>query len=385
MTQDPIQPLADIGRRVLRIARYLAMPPVPDEQSYESRLRDPVVALSGICDELLRLAAAPVAAEPENLPDASGSRSVPTLNPGSAIPTFSRTGAAGIPADRRDEATDSRKENQTTERPGPAGAGLDFTSPFEEVRRSIDDPAPFPDEPGSRKPGEAAASRETGGSAPQTGSPAAPPLRTPIDGYDLSARQTARRTPRSRDMKHPVEPFPTRQPPTKNTPTEQPPAGQPPTDESQVGSDGELSTEERSRKTRPPARREWPETGQTELPSDARTSDLPVQAENDPARGAGGSEVPLQGSRLTGSTERLAAMLRSHVAQPEPVTRAAEKESQEGEDVFSGRQEDDERDASRIMDQPARTAGPAGVEEIMERLADELETEFVRTYGSSGG
>ncbi len=80
-------------------------------------------------------------------------------------------------------------------------------------------------------------------------------------------------------------------------------------------------------------------------------------------------------------------MLRSHVAQPEPVTRATEKESQKGKDVFSSRQGDDESGASRIVDQPARTrpAGRAGIEEIMERLADELETEFVRTYGSSGG
>jgi hypothetical protein len=77
-------------------------------------------------------------------------------------------------------------------------------------------------------------------------------------------------------------------------------------------------------------------------------------------------------------------MLRSHVAQPEPVTRTAEQESQEGKDVFSSRQGDDERGT---VGEPARTRpdSRAGVEEIMERLADELETEFVRTYGRSGG
>ena len=94
-------------------------------------------------------------------------------------------------------------------------------------------------------------------------------------------------------------------------------------------------------------------------------------------------EVPFQpdGSRLTGSTERLAAMLRAHVAQPEPVAGTA------GEEVSSSWWGDNERDTAGTLDEPARMRqdSPAGIEEIMERLADELETEFVRTYGSSGG
>jgi hypothetical protein len=342
MTQDPIQPLADIGRRVLQTVRYLAMPPVPYQplEPYESQLRDPVVALSDICNELLeQLAAAPVAAEPENFPAESGSRFVPAPNPGSAYPTFSRAGAEAtrISADWRDEAADSRRETQDTERPDKPG--LDGTSPFEVSRRSIDYPAPSPEEPG--------------GAVPQTDSPAAPPL----DGSDLypADRQTARRDSRSRNVQHPEE--------------------------------SEPSPEERSSETRPFARQEWPETRQTELPSEERASDVPSRAENGSVLGAGDSDVPLQGSRLTGSTERLAAMLRSHVPQTEPVTRTAGEESQEGKDVFSSRHGDDESDASHITVQPARTrlADRAGIEEIMERLADELETEFVRTYGSSGG
>ena len=372
MTRDPIQPLADMGRRVLQTVRYLAMPPVPDQplESYEGQLRDPVVILSGICDELLeRLATAPVAAEPENLPNKPASRLVPAPNQDSDFPTFSHAGAARIPTDGGDEAADSRRENQTMDRPGPAGPGLDFASPFEEVRRSVDVPAPFPDGPGSRDARETAASREPAEPAPQAEG-TAPPLRPAIDGYDLSARQTVIHTSRSRDMKHPVERFPAKQPPAGGH---------------QIGPEGEPSPEERGSETRPPARLEWPEARQTELPSDARASGEPVRAENGSTRGAGDSEIPLHGSRLTGSTERLAAMLRSHVAQPEPVIRTAERENQEGENVISSPQGDDERGASRIMDQPARTAGLAGVEEIMERLADELETEFVRTYGSSGG
>jgi hypothetical protein len=97
-------------------------------------------------------------------------------------------------------------------------------------------------------------------------------------------------------------------------------------------------------------------------------------------------EVPFppDGSRLTGSTERLAAMLRAHVAQPEPVAGTAVTA---GEEVSSSRQGDDERGAAGTVDEPARTRPDSrtGIEEIMERLADELETEFVRTYGSSGG
>jgi hypothetical protein len=110
-----------------------------------------------------------------------------------------------------------------------------------------------------------------------------------------------------------------------------------------------------------------------------RESDVPV--ENGQARGAAESAVPLRDSRFTASTERLAAMLRSHVAQPE----TAQAESQGDGDVFAGPQGDDERGVSHVMGR-ARTqpAGLAGIEEIMERIADELETEFVRTYGRSG-
>ncbi len=90
MTQDPIQPLADIGRRVLRTVRYLATPPAPDKplESYESQVRDPVVALSGICNELLQqLAAAPVAAEPENL-QRTGEPFCPRSEPGLCLSQF---------------------------------------------------------------------------------------------------------------------------------------------------------------------------------------------------------------------------------------------------------------------------------------------------------
>jgi hypothetical protein len=71
-------------------------------------------------------------------------------------------------------------------------------------------------------------------------------------------------------------------------------------------------------------------------------------------------------------------MLRSHVAEP------AQTESRDGGDAFPGSQGDGERGDSHHTGR-TQPAGPVDVEEIMERLADELESEFVRTYGRSGG
>ena len=165
------------------------------------------------------------------------------------------------------------------------------------------------------------------------------------------------------------------------------PAERLPIDEHPVESYGDPSLAERGSKTQPPAWQEWLDTGhwRPETPSDAtrRTSEVPARADNGPARGAGEVDPLLAptGSRLTGSTERLAAMLRAHVWQPEPIAGTT------GEEVPSSQQGDDERAAAGTVDEPARTRSdnPTGIEEIMERLADELETQFVRTYGSSGG
>jgi hypothetical protein len=376
MTQDPIQPLADAGRRVLRTVRYLATPPVPDQplESYESLLRDPVVTMSGICNELLeRLATAPVAAKPEDLPHEPWSRFVPDSNASPTSPTLSSAGAVAtrFPVNGHYQAADSWREGPATERPDRQEPGSGGPSAFEKSRRTIDDPTPSRDEPGSPEPGAAAAS-EPGGAARQADSPALPPLRAAIIGPDSypEALRTASRSSRSRGIPRQAE--------------------RPPTGEHPVESDSESSRAEHSSETQPPVQQEWlntrrPDNWRPEIPSDgtARASDVPAQAEKGPTRGAG--EVaplfPPTDSRLTGSTERLAAMLRAHVAQPEPVA------GTEGEEIFSRGQGDDERGAAGTVDEPARARpdSRAGIEEIMERLADELETEFVRTYGSSGG
>lgn len=340
MTHDPIQPLADIGRRVLRTARYLTVPHAPDQhQSYATGLRDPLVSLSGLCNGLLEgFEASPVAVQPEDSPYEPGSRLAHTRNPGAAFPTLSRP---DVPADESGESAGARRGNQVRGEYDTPGPGT--PSAIEEPRRSIAGPAPSPDEPDHRDPWEATVSREPGEEPPQTESREAPP-----------GPEVARRAPRSRDLRYPVRRLPGAEHPTGSNPNH-------------GGSGSEL-----------PVRKDWPENGQTGF-ADVRESDVPV--EYGQARGVAESAVPLRDSRLTASTERLAAMLRSHVAPPE----TARAESQEDRGVFAGPQGDDERDVSRSMGR-ARTqpAGLAGVEEIMERIADELETEFVRTYGRSG-
>jgi hypothetical protein len=355
MTQDPIQPLADVGRRVLRILQHLATPPGSNHplDSYESLLLDPVVALSDICNELLEQpGAAPAAAEHEDLREGTGSRPVSDPNASRAFPFFSRAGAVApttrIPG--HDGVAHPRTEiPAAVHYSGASGPGLDAPAPFEQSRRAMDDPVPLPERPGTPEPREAA---DPSGGTPRADSwerPSVRPRRPVIDGSDRypEARQRARRGPPSRRMPHPAE---------------RPSAGEHPD-----GSESESSQEEHGEQRRP--------VRATEPPS--RVSSW---AENGPARGAADATFPPNGSRLTASTERLAAMLRAHVAQTEPVT------GTEPEETSFTRPGDDGR-GTHPVDEPARARpdGRVSVEEIMERLADELETEFVRTYGSSGG
>jgi hypothetical protein len=342
MTHDPIQPLADIGRRVLQTARYLTTSHAPDERlgSYEKCLRDPLVYLSVLCNGVLEhLEVSPVTEGTEDFPYERESLFVRALNPDSAFPSFSRT---GVPADRGDESASARRDTQVRELPHTRGMDSPYT--FEEPRRSIDGTVPSPEEPGYREPWEATVPREPGEVAPQV--------------ENLETQQSpavVRSASPSRDMRYPVRRFPG--------------TGRP------AGSNENPYPEERGSELS--ARRAEPEAWRTGF-AGARGSD--PQRGNGQVQRAAESEVPLQGSRLTASPERLAAMLRSHVAEP------AQGESQGDGDASLGPQGDDERDASHLMGRTrTQPAGLVDVEEIMERLADELETEFVRTYGRSGG
>jgi len=90
-------------------------------------------------------------------------------------------------------------------------------------------------------------------------------------------------------------------------------------------------------------------------------------------------------------------MLREHVVGPQvpsgiPDDDAVHPGPEDGRPAFRSAWQ--ERKVSRgVDDEPTRGAPPGaaaandrlGVEEIMERLAEEMEAEYVRTYGSSGG
>jgi hypothetical protein len=73
------------------------------------------------------------------------------------------------------------------------------------------------------------------------------------------------------------------------------------------------------------------------------------------------------GSRLAAGADRLAATLRTHVADTEDSTNPLNDDLEE------------------IPSPPAEEVGRVNLEEIIERLAEELEDGIARTYGSSGG
>lgn len=100
----------------------------------------------------------------------------------------------------------------------------------------------------------------------------------------------------------------------------------------------------------------------------------------------GSLPISTGGTRLATSTSRLAAMLRTDAAATgteEDVLRMA----QDGAATSPTRSGDGSGHDADPVDEPdrARVDSRVSVEEIMDRLADELESGFVRTYGSSGG
>jgi hypothetical protein len=95
-------------------------------------------------------------------------------------------------------------------------------------------------------------------------------------------------------------------------------------------------------------------------------------------------EGPIQAgeTRLATSASRLTAMLRADATAADAGD--SPEAAQDGA-AFPIRSRDGH--AADAVDEGYRVGsdGRIDVEEIMERLADELETGFVRTYGSSGG
>lgn len=93
------------------------------------------------------------------------------------------------------------------------------------------------------------------------------------------------------------------------------------------------------------------------------------------------STAPSNGARLAATTERLAGILRAQVDGADPGS-GSTPDSAVSPDQPAGWRGTGEGDEPAP---PLRPDGRVGVEEILERLADELETEFARTYGSAGG
>ena len=342
MTSDPARHLADVGGRLLRTMRPFFEVPValqlPD--AYGGALLDPITVLSGVCDELLGARTPPAATEEDGAPVATVRFSMPHTS-------------------GRAEATS--------------------TSSFSQEVSRAEAPGTFPPAPRSGAP--APAPRQ--GAGTMRASSAVPTsLAGPVEMPDASV-------PRQEDTAPPeTEPREFPQPET---------SGQGPRQESPEwwitqrddGAPWERSAADLpTRDGHPPARPGEPPdarsaaSGATYGPAQQEPWD-PSRLEvsiGDPRLGADPAREDLERDapgpvrtgavRLSSDSARLAAMLRAHAAHsPEKPWEEASSSPSPAEDGEKRREPADDR---------------IGVEEVVERLADELETAFVRTYGSSG-
>ncbi len=335
MTPDPAQQLADIGDRALHVVQpaitLSEFGGFPD--AYENLLLDPMETLSGTCGELLeRFGATPLAPDYEASPGERGRNLMPDQD-ASGLSPFSNAVAdapeTGSPQNGHSPHTDPWQESPYTVRPGAAYP--------DQARQATSDPlAPLHDKPG----------REFVSPEAFSGFRAGEPASKPGDGARTTVRpgQPMQRGPDPRGARG-----------LKDSSAQTPPDS-------------------------PDPARIFPQSGST---INERSVSRHAEARGDtgPARGtqeagihaAGGHE----GVRLTASPSRFAALLREHV------------EDQEAEDLFEASRDG----APTLPVQPGdgRTTEPTprldargGLEEVMEKLADELEAGFVRTYGSLG-
>ena len=339
MIPDPTRYLADVGNRLLQTARPFFVVPVPLRLpgAYSDALLDPVAALSGVCDGLLEPHAPPDAAE-DLAPASTGSLPPPRQRRG-VVAGSASSSPHGVSQTETSRAFPNSSLSQAPSSVNWRDVGIaSNSSPAspESYARSAGAPEPRSD---------ASVLQQEDIGPPDTESPEH--LRPPRSGQDpqhaLRARPITRRevpapgARRSAESSsadggrpvHPGEPlpegsgapFPERQVPREDHRFETIAAPPAGADFSRVDSD-------------------------PDGPSTSRRGDI----------------------RLASDSERLVAVLRAHVADPVPL--------------------DDAEDSLA----PAKNGGehrdPANdrisVEEVVERLADELETEFVRTYGSSG-
>lgn len=431
MIPDPAQQLVDIGRRVLRIAQPLVTLPGPGRfpDAYENLLLDPLGVLSDTCNELLeRSGTVPAAAEPDGSPSEPGSGFVfdpdvhATSPPSRAV---AATPTTRTPRDGHKPHAGSWRESPRAVRLDTSVSGTGEPLSLEQVRRAMEAPlVSFLDEPG-RDLGlpEVPAATHPGGSASRSG-----------DTTRLSGRsqQPTRREPDPHGAPYAVEQPPlvdgrllgpdrlydesssggrggTWRPASRGWPedgrTESSPgamvragddiargareadvpglAGQPPVggyppslDDSSAETLPRGHGPAQALPRREPTENEWPTSRHTDTRDAAGLPRGTLEVRTTTAD-------PHDGVRLVANPSRLATMLREHVLAVE--TENLFEMARDDAAAFPAQPEDDGRstDSADESDR-VRLDGRIGVEEIMERLADELETEFVRTYGSSG-
>lgn len=351
MTSDPTRYLADVGCRLLRTARPFLEVPVPLRlpDAYNDALLDPVTALSGVCDGLLG---------PYAPPDQTQHGGAHTGMVTTPLPRPGTRGAAATPAPGfpryvpHTKAWDGASRTPRSHA-GPPGSGASPTP----VRRGAEIAvASSPDTLGSRV-----------GSAPTPHKfPDASALRQDdivlADGGEERYPVRLGHDPRSaeREGRMPAAPSPAERPFA---------SGRQPVPIGEQSPDAGGAAY--------PSTRQAPHENQWEGVPGA-----PRRIGGDPAREEPERDVPgmprYGAVRLASDSGRLAAMLRAHAAYPAGIPRGSEAVP------FPPVDEHDEAYDPVGGADGTGADGRTGVEEVLERLADELDTEYVRTYGSSG-
>lgn len=313
-------------------------------ETYENLLLDPMVTLSDTCAGLL-----------ERQPVRPGSRKSRRASGNDARPAYpiSHAAAAGVPHDRydvRDEGIGPVLEPYAVEQSIPE---------TESIYGSFPGNTSFPSEISAAIP-RSAPTRRSGGQVPQAVTSPAGREGGPRPGTGVPSMPAAESTPEQvsdPDVYDPVE-------------------GLSVTSESEEPLSPGTRDEAQQFVARPRT-----DGGRTE-PSFAV---LGGSVADGPAWEDPEASPPGGGVRLATGASRLAAMMREGAALDPSLSFPG------GRTRFDGTPEESESPGAQPVEEPveepdrSRRRNPVGVEEVMEQLADELETEFVRTYGSSGG
>lgn len=344
MTSDPARHLADVGSRLLKTLRpFFEVPVAPRlPDAYSDVLLDPAETLSGVCDGLLAIETTPAPPEGEE-PAPVSTGSLP--RPG--------------PRERDTAAPRSRHDVSRAEISG------DFPpAPRPETRA----PVPWPDVGITNIPPPAGPDSyvRSSGAADLLSNPPALRQEAPVP-TDAGSWE------RSRPARSGFDPRPAL--------GARPPAGsgvcapgarffaEPSPAEGYLPAHLDEPIPEDSGAPLPPARR----ASREDYRPEALSTVAPAAADHapgDPAGVAPGSSRP-GAVRLASGAGRLAAVLRAHAADATPGP------GEDRTEPFTWA-----RDGGELRRAPE--VGRANVEEVLEGLADELETEFVRAYGSSG-